>query len=418
MIDFISATCNGLQPSVWESNPLLDFKSTLSRKTGEIAKKRVAECDGMKFIISENNICHIKGSLHKFYNKDNTNHNDFSYNDLAKTLSYLNLNFSINLETTILHSIEIGVNLLLDNVPYAIINSAICHKTKPFNLIDKNDKLMGKSCSYQNYEVKIYDKSRQQDISGKHILRVEVKIKRMDIVEHCGVKTLSDLLDKQRLVLLGEFLLCRLDEVVFFDFNHKAQHLPKIERLKWKQYSNPNYWKGFDKRQYRYKAKELYKKRLNEYGCIDWSVFLYKKVAEKWAELLGEGKADGKENEVAPYKVLKNREDKEVKPPKHKDSKDPCFCVVCGRDISDQRKGSRFCSEALYGKEAKQCRNKDSNRRNLIKQKILRLQDKNIPIEMTLQDGTKKRLKTKKITFNRMFLDKIKDVMTLNTNSS
>jgi predicted RNA-binding Zn-ribbon protein involved in translation (DUF1610 family) len=36
-------------------------------------------------------------------------------------------------------------------------------------------------------------------------------------------------------------------------------------------------------------------------------------------------------------------------------------CVSCGRDISHQKAGSKFCSENHYGKQAKRCRNKASN---------------------------------------------------------
>jgi hypothetical protein len=39
-------------------------------------------------------------------------------------------------------------------------------------------------------------------------------------------------------------------------------------------------------------------------------------------------------------------------------------CKTCGRDISDQRAGSIFCSESKFGKAGKKCRNTDSNPRN------------------------------------------------------
>ncbi len=40
------------------------------------------------------------------------------------------------------------------------------------------------------------------------------------------------------------------------------------------------------------------------------------------------------------------------------------YCSTCGRDITDQKKGSVFCSEKLYGKQAKKSRNKNSNPKN------------------------------------------------------
>lgn len=49
---------------------------------------------------------------------------------------------------------------------------------------------------------------------------------------------------------------------------------------------------------------------------------------------------------------------------------DKRYCLTCGRDITNQKTGSKFCSEKLYGREAKKCRNMDSNPRNHIKRKI------------------------------------------------
>jgi hypothetical protein len=46
------------------------------------------------------------------------------------------------------------------------------------------------------------------------------------------------------------------------------------------------------------------------------------------------------------------------------------FCQTCGRDITDQRKNSKFCSETKYGPEAKRCRNHDSNPRNNRKKRV------------------------------------------------
>ena len=39
-------------------------------------------------------------------------------------------------------------------------------------------------------------------------------------------------------------------------------------------------------------------------------------------------------------------------------------CLSCGRIIINPRKNQKFCSELVYGKDGKQCRNKDSNPRN------------------------------------------------------
>ena len=43
---------------------------------------------------------------------------------------------------------------------------------------------------------------------------------------------------------------------------------------------------------------------------------------------------------------------------------DKRYCKTCGLDISQQDARSQFCSERLFGKDAKRCRNRDSNPRN------------------------------------------------------
>ena len=45
-------------------------------------------------------------------------------------------------------------------------------------------------------------------------------------------------------------------------------------------------------------------------------------------------------------------------------------CITCGRDISNQKKGSHFCSEKIWGQSAKKCRNTDSGRRRNLIRKI------------------------------------------------
>lgn len=53
-------------------------------------------------------------------------------------------------------------------------------------------------------------------------------------------------------------------------------------------------------------------------------------------------------------------------------NKEPMFrrlCRSCGRDISSQNLRSAFCSEKVFGKIAKKCRNLESNPRNNFKKR-------------------------------------------------
>ena len=66
--------------------------------------------------------------------------------------------------------------------------------------------------------------------------------------------------------------------------------------------------------------------------------------------------------------------------------KPPRYCISCGREITRQKSGSLFCSEKLYNKQARQCRNKDSNRRLAIKRKINRAMNNDLMLRVTYRD--------------------------------
>ena len=55
------------------------------------------------------------------------------------------------------------------------------------------------------------------------------------------------------------------------------------------------------------------------------------------------------------------------------------FCATCGKDISDQRKGSRFCGEKYVGYDAAhKCRLGESNPRNNLKNKVKKINSKGV----------------------------------------
>jgi len=49
------------------------------------------------------------------------------------------------------------------------------------------------------------------------------------------------------------------------------------------------------------------------------------------------------------------------------------FCITCGNDITIQKKGSIYCSEKIFGKAVKKCRNQKTNPVHNYKSKELRL---------------------------------------------
>lgn len=430
MIDGVKCSCVGLDAFVWQNNPLLDFGLWVSEATGEVrTKQRTTKYQSLTFTLSDNGACSFAGSLHKYHNANDTNYNDFSFTDLVSTLHSLNNQFNIDLHRAIIHSIEIGVNIELDYSPAVILKSIICHKNKPFNHLDLKDKRVGLVCNYSDYSIKIYDKGHQSRISdnSKYIIRFEVKLHRQRMLLPFGIASLSDLLHVEKVAPLLGLLIEKIQDIVFFDFKYKGVELSDTKRLQWQQYSNPNYWADLSKKQ-RYKARQRYSLLIEKYGCIDWVKYCINRTAKKWHELAGIKQktgglfpslcGDSVSTEKGTFSNLEYVLEKVACDLKERHKKkntktDHCYCVSCGRQLTGQKKGSLFCSEKMYGKEAKKCRNKESNRRLSIKRKINRAMKNDLLLKITYTHNGSTYTdipRIKEISVTREWLDKVQSV--------
>ena len=141
MIDGLKYSCVGLNVDLWKNNPYLNFELSVSESIGEIlTQRREAKMKNLRFVLSPTNgggfSCSFNGSLHKYSSIDGSNHNDFTYSDLTKTLDDLTNDYSIELNHTSIHSLEVGVNIELEYSPEIVFKKAICHKGKPFDRLD------------------------------------------------------------------------------------------------------------------------------------------------------------------------------------------------------------------------------------------------------------------------------------------
>lgn len=421
MIDGVKCSCSNLKAETWRRNPLLNFGVTVSETTGEILnERRTAQTGPFSFSISPSEkgglYCCFSGSIHK-YAKGN-NFGDFTFAELSENIDRFCTEYGINPETAPIHGLETGVNIELPYSPKRVLKSVICHKGKTFDNLDRRDSRLGLVCERTDYAVKLYDKSYQCKIPDKHILRYELKFYRNRPLEAFGIATLADLKSAEKVSLLISLLLTRLNEIAFFDFSFDTSRMSERKRDKWEKYGNPNYWAGLDRKS-AYKARKLYKETIKRYGATDWADVLSGKVSERWEELSGTKQKNGgrfpqiskerKARKKETFSKLEYIADNVPSKKRKEKEKKGCFCVSCGRDISNQRKGSRFCSERLYGKDAKRCRNRDSNRRLSMKRKIKRAESKNLTLEAVYRDGSVNRnVNPGILTFERDRLDEIK----------
>lgn len=406
MIDGLKCSSVGLSVDLWKNNPHLNFELSVSESTGEIlTQRREAKVKNLCFVLSPTNgggfSCSFNGSLHKYSNIDCSNHDDFTYSKLAKVIDSLVNDYSIELDKTYIHSLEVGVNLEFGYNPEIVFKKAICHKGKPFEKLDSRNKHFGIICTHTDYAVKLYDKGYQYKINGKYILRYEIKMFRQRMLQPFEIYTLSDLKDVEKVTLLICLLLERLNEIVFFDYSFKPKGLSDSKLLSWQQYSNTRYWESLNRNNY-YKARKKLAELTQKYNCIDWGRIMAKKVLDKWIDL-AELKQKNRRHFPQFLKsleaqkgatfsnleyMLENVTEGDVSKAKKKSvkteqKKEVSYCIICGRKLTNQKQGSRFCSERIYGKEARICRNKDSNRRLAIKRKIYRAMEKDLMLRIT-----------------------------------
>jgi predicted nucleic acid-binding Zn ribbon protein len=434
MVDGVKCSCVGVDAIQWRNNPLLDFGLCVSESTGELRTgKREAKYRSMWFTLTPQRggrlSCSITGSLHKYHNGNDTNFNAFTFDELFDTLDALSRDFGINLTTADIHGIEIGVNIPLDYTPQIILKNVICHKGKAFDSIDRKNKKLGLICVHTDYSIKLYDKGYQHKIAelDKYILRYEVKRHRQRMLEPYGISTLADLQNVEKVTALIILLAEKLNEIIFFDFSFKGKGLSEVKRLSWERYGNPNYWAGLSRNAY-YKARKKYAELRTAYNCIDWGQFVLKHTTKTWFELscikqkIGrhfpqyfETLISGKEatfskleyvvEDVANGGIFESEEKKAMQSPN--------YCISCGRQITGQKEGSRFCSEKLYGKEAKRCRNKDSNRRLMLKRKITKAMEREKMLLITYKVGKmvySDILSPSEIVITKQWLDRVMSV--------
>ena len=368
MIDYVNLEINS--KSVAEAlrlNPELVFKTEVVNATGE-ETKQIAKYRGLEFFIYPNNKIVIEGSIHKYKNEGEHNFDDFSIYHLSESINEICEKFSFDPREAIIHGLEFGVNIITEIDPTNILKMIVCHGNKSVNTMTVKGAGKGIVCERTNNRVKIYNKSLHYK-QRENILRIEDKIIRMRYIKDLNIKCLHDLTKPNKLIQLGKILNEMFEKVIIHE-PIKIESLTKPELKLYDNCGNPRFWTGLNRSQ-RHKKLIQYNRLIENKSLLNLKQTLSNQVAEKWQELLKSGdentrikhrqKGDENTRSILGNCSQKVNESNDLKE-RH--------CLTCGRDISKQKKGSKFCSEKLFGKEVKQCRNKVSNPINNRERKI------------------------------------------------
>jgi hypothetical protein len=348
-----------------------EFIIEVNEQTGELGKIKRANWEGLEFKIIQDKHLYLSGSLHKSF-QQGRNCNDYSFSDLIATLQNLTFQTGIPLKELRIENIEIGLNLR--NIPLPpdqLIKSFLAYKGTTFESMEskKRKVSLGRKCILQRFEIKIYNKGKQYKLN-EEVLRIELKFKKMKDLNDGGLFNLSDLLANVNILqYLKDKLLSTFSNIVTIDNRLKTARVTQKERTFIDLASNRDYWKGKIKKSNKVRFKALHKRYIGQ----TYQDNLKDLLELKWNEIVispiqFEPKVTGL---LKPELTQSNPSISMLLPAIPPYTKREC--KTCGRDISNQKKGSLFCSESLYGPIAKKCRNMNSNPRNGMRKKLERI---------------------------------------------
>jgi len=376
------------------NNPVLDFTGTY-KVTGEVPTAsdrennkslnyKIVRYKNLTIKVYDNGTVIIYGSLHYFYNEGLHNYNQYTVDDVERTLIKLSDELGINPQTARIQTLEFGVNLLTDPTPF--IKNLVSHKTNTFNrydILNSNGKQSLKKG--KQFGLKYYDKGLQNRFyTDELILRAEFKCLKMELIRKQPVY-LSDLTKPDIINRCGDLLKKAYQDLIIKE-PVNIRGLTIREKELYLKGINPNYWNTLSKQQ-RYKKRIAFNKLLDLHSIDRIKAKTYQIFLKTLQNLTNSDSQTGYflTDFEKPFRLLSDPLDN-MSEGNHTGF-NTMNCITCGKDISNQRAGSKFCSETIYGKDAKKCRNQNSNKRNNLIRKIHYVESKGIlfPINQFLK---------------------------------
>lgn len=393
MIDGIKINCSYLHPDKWYQNEYLNYLDHSDKKTGEeVIKKQASSFQGLRFVVHEStdiqspSFMEVAGSIHKYHNKGESNYNDFTHSNITETLTDLKKRFGIDPKKTRLRNLEFGVNIKLPITAQQFLKGVICMPDKAFGQMSIKSPSLGRVCQRAQYSLKIYDKGKQADTTDKDLIRVELHVNKMQYLEKYGIKYLSDLEEKETLLLLGCILISTLNDVVYYNGVFDSVSMSRKDRDRVQKYIAPYRWLEMARNQ-RYKFRKSMIRFFKKYDHTDFKKVAILEVFKKCNHLINPTQKQGddftgfcdaigadKRVTILPFKCTVRTSPFSSSKRVNKDhtqtadflknrvkENGPKICPICGRDITHQKQSSRYCSEKYHGTTARRCRDKAYN---------------------------------------------------------
>lgn len=257
MIDYVKIYFEKIDIKKILSNKELNFCGHYSKTTGEINDNiLIADYHFCKITIknakSQNPKIFFTGSIHKLWNDLNEikapnynnkkrykgfNGNLLTLNNIIKIRKHLEKLFYCKSKQMTFQNIEFGINAILNFNPKLYLKGLLYHKNISFEFSHSENYAQAK---HSNLILKIYNKTFQYRMP-ENVLRVEVKIKKMNEIKNLNIKNFSDI-EINTLKGVQKMLIKRFDEIIHYDYTIDNRELTKTKKDSLKNYSNPRYW--------------------------------------------------------------------------------------------------------------------------------------------------------------------------------
>jgi hypothetical protein len=389
MIDWTKIELPAVVGAQLLTHPALSFSGKFDRATGAIYGDEPAIANygptvalgrtnepsdprrALRFIVYPGGRAILEGSWHK-YGQYGTNWGDFTFTQFVAAVTEVCNTFQLDPFSLRLLQCEVGGNIFPPIRTHRVLRAFVCHREgHPFAAMRARDgKSLGLELYRDQYGVKLYDKGRQFQLDHD-VLRGEVKFTKAVQLHALNIYTLGDLLNVDAWQRLRDRVMDIFDELVIAEPSIDLQRLTTSQRTFATLATAATYWEGLTKEQ-RYKSRNRYTALVERYAGRNLKAELRALLLGKFAQLLNEeGHLFTDSHNVTPpmagspfhgsvnVGISDLVEAVNLCPPEVVEIR---RCPECGRDITNQDPRSRVCSERLYGKEGKRCRNALSNR--------------------------------------------------------
>jgi hypothetical protein len=349
------------------NNPNLKFIENRESKTGKKHKEKsglytqFATLENLKIEVIRGNKLNrpqikLSGSLHKYWHQNNWQ--DFTHSECIESINEICSLLNITPNKTLIRCIEFGVNIETKHEPNKILNSIISKNGVSPEIRNYLNKGYLKRFNYSQYQVKIYDKSLQYCLD-RYLVRFEIKVLKMQFLQTKGIflNTLEDLTKIETLEKLREIISIQFNSIQFHDYRINMKEISNNrDRETLMMLLQANYletYKAIHTKKAFYNRIERLENLVTKYAPDNLKNEILHQILNKWDQLnsttILPPLHDDKVLRIYPHIVCNN------------DIQSIRRCLTCGRDITGQKSNSNFCSEKIFGREVKRCRNVISN---------------------------------------------------------